>query len=320
MRATWLLLTALLAGCATQPPTLPRLLPDARLRAAVEHTGTPFFAQDAYQCGPAALATVLVHSGIDVTPDELVDQVYLPARKGSLQAEIAAAARRHGRIPYPIAPSLAALAEELHGGRPVLVLQNLGLDALPVWHYAVVIGIDPDSDTVILRSGTTRRERLAVARFVNSWRRGDSWGIVLLRPGELPADAAAARYLQAVSGAERALDASALLAAYRAARTRWPNDLAARFGLARSLDLSGDPARAAAEYRAILRRRPDHPLVLNNLALSEARRGCTTRARQAVDRALATIPRDHALRATIEETRAEVAGGAAVATAAGGCD
>ena len=71
----------------------------------MELGSTPFFAQDRYQCGPAALATVLVADGVDVTPDELVSHVYIPERKGSLQAEIIATTRRYDRIPYVIEPS-----------------------------------------------------------------------------------------------------------------------------------------------------------------------------------------------------------------------
>ena len=42
------------------------------------------------------LATSLVYFGAKVTPEELADQVYLPERKGSLQVEMMASARRNG--------------------------------------------------------------------------------------------------------------------------------------------------------------------------------------------------------------------------------
>ena len=61
------------------------------------------------------------------------------------------ASRRFGRIPYIIDPRLDALVAELRQGRPVLVLQNYGVESLPVYHYSVVIGVRPD-ETVILRS------------------------------------------------------------------------------------------------------------------------------------------------------------------------
>ena len=87
-----------------------------------------------------------------VTPDELVSQTYLPGRRGSLQLELIAAARRHQRIPYVLDPDAAALFAELDAGHPVLVLQDLGVGPLHVWHYAVVIGYEaePAADGVAI--------------------------------------------------------------------------------------------------------------------------------------------------------------------------
>ena len=98
----WVLLAALvlLGGCAQLVPQTVALRTGwpAGVPQSVELAGVPFFPQDDYQCGPAALATVLAHSGVRVTPEALVPQVYLPARHGSLQVEMLAAARRHDRV------------------------------------------------------------------------------------------------------------------------------------------------------------------------------------------------------------------------------
>lgn len=150
------LLLAALSGCAT--PQTKRLLESApAFPQRVELSAVPFFAQEAYQCGPAALATVLNNSGLNVTPDELGPQVYVPARQGSLQFELLAAARRYGRVPYVLRPQLEILAAEVAAGNPVLVLQNLGIAALPFWHYAVVVGFDLARADIVLRSGRERR-------------------------------------------------------------------------------------------------------------------------------------------------------------------
>ena len=41
-------------------------------------------------------------SGLPAQPEDLVEEVYTPSRKGSLQVAIIAAARRHGRLAYEI--------------------------------------------------------------------------------------------------------------------------------------------------------------------------------------------------------------------------
>lgn len=91
----------LLTACARSPV----LSPEAeRLPERVELTDVPFFPQDAYQCGPAALATMLNQRGVLTTPGALKDKVYIPSREGSLQVEMVAAARNHEMLVYPLQP------------------------------------------------------------------------------------------------------------------------------------------------------------------------------------------------------------------------
>ena len=91
------LICGLLAGCATPPQTRQLLTTrPAGLPLTAELTATPFFPQQRYQCGPAALATVLGAHGRAVIPEQLVDAVYVPALQGSLPEEISATARRYG--------------------------------------------------------------------------------------------------------------------------------------------------------------------------------------------------------------------------------
>ncbi len=116
-----------LAGC-TAPQTRALLAERPAVSPSHEILATPFFPQTEYHCGPAALATVMKYRAVDVRPDDLVAEVYLPARKGSLQAEMIAATRGRGLLAYPLHGSLEALLREVDAGNPVLVLQNLGLD------------------------------------------------------------------------------------------------------------------------------------------------------------------------------------------------
>ncbi len=169
-----LLLLAVLAGCAT--PQVAALLArvPGELPQRAELSSTPFFPQEAHQCGPAALATVLSHEGVQVTPETLSDYLYLPARAGSLQAEMLGSTRRNGFVAYPLSGRLDDVLREVSAGTPVVVFQNLAFSIFPLWHYAVVIGYDLPANELVLRSGVTRRLTMSLNVFERTWARGDS--------------------------------------------------------------------------------------------------------------------------------------------------
>ena len=262
-------LLALLAGCASAPQTQQLLQTPNGLPSRGELTDTPFFPQQRYQCGPAALATVLKHSGVDIDAAALVDEIYLPSRQGSLQIEILASSRRHGRLPYRIPAEMSALLKEITAGNPILVLQNLGLSWAPQWHYAVVVGFDLPQREIILRSGTEARHRTNMNTFEHTWARSQHWGIVVLPVDTLPATATAESYLRSVVNLEgtKLKDRWKLAnTAYRTALIRWPNNLVAQMGLGNSAYQLADLNAAADAFRNAVRDHPDAAAAHNNLA------------------------------------------------------
>lgn len=279
-----LLLGALLlaGGCASmQPVTLPGSVSDQSLQVPVA-----FFPQERYQCGPAALAMALDATGARITPGDLVSQVYTPERQGSLQPAMISATRRHGRVAYPIR-GLEALARELDAGHPVVVLQNLGLGWFPQWHYAVVIGIEPGAREVVLHSGTTPHHRMSLRTFMNTWRRADTWGLVVVRPDTIPASADADGWVSAVSGLESANRPAEAASAYRTGLSRWPDHVPSWFGLGNALYAVGHADHARRAWRQAVTIDPDYALAWNNLAQVLAdqgrRREALRAARRAVD-------------------------------------
>ena len=279
------LLLVTLAGCATLQTD--RLIESAAaFPQPVELTAVPFFPQEAYQCGPAALATVLNGSGLNVTPEELTPQVYLPERQGSLQFELLAAARRHGRVPYVLRPQLEAITTEIASGHPVLVLQNLSLAISPQWHYAVVVGFDLARAEVVLRSGREHRHITSLRTFEHTWRRGDYWAVVVLPPDELPQTAEELPYLQSVLTLEKLKRWQDASTAYNTALTRWPKSLGAHMGLGNSRYALGDLRAAEDAFRAATRAHPNAAVAFNNLAQVLADRSRWGEAEQAARRAV----------------------------------
>jgi hypothetical protein len=248
---------------------------------------------------------------VRVSAEDLVPAVWLPERRGSLQPEMMAASRRYGRIPYRVEPDFGALLAEVEAGHPVLVLQNLGIGPVPVWHYAVVVGFSPDDGELVLRSGTEPRRVTTGRVFARTWDRSDNWAMIALAPGEMPAGRDPARYLRAVAAMEATGHAEEAAAAYRAALGRWPASGLAHLGLGNALWTLGRADEAAREYRAALALAPGDITALNNLASVLATLGDCGEAAALIERAdgLASSAGilEESLRKTLAETRREVA-------------
>jgi hypothetical protein len=306
-----------LAGCAVfgDPPQTAALLASAPagLPLRVERTQVPFFPQTRYHCGPAALATALADVGLPADPEALGDAVFLPAREGSLQIEMLGGARRQGAVATRLPGELSALLQEVAAGHAVLILQNLGLEIAPRWHYAVLVGYDLAARELVLRSGTVERERLPLRTFEFTWARGGHWAIAVLPPGHLPATARERDALEAAVGFERTAPPAQAALAYRAVLQRWPGNLLAGIGLGNALFAGGDVDAAAAAFADVAGRH-DSAVAWINLARIRHSQGQAVAAREAATRAVQRAKlAEPAWLAASRATLAEVSAGAGAA-------
>ena len=259
-----------LAGCSALDPLIPQTVQlrtdwPAGVPRQVELAQVPFYPQDEYQCGPAALATAMTYGGRRILPQALVDEVWLPSRHGSLQLEMLATPRRHGLVSYRLEPRYADLLREVASGNPVVVLQDVG-PLFTQWHYAVVNGFDYETGTILLRSGLQPRQQMSFTAFERSWMPGDYWAMVVTPAERIPATATEKRWLDALLALARGGDLDATVRGYRAALQRWPESLPAAVGLANHLHARGSLDEAAQVLRAALQKSPRSVILLNNLA------------------------------------------------------
>ncbi|MDD0841807.1 PA2778 family cysteine peptidase [Pseudomonas sp. Gutcm_11s] len=287
----------LLTGCAGQQLQLPAS--SERLPERVELADTPFFPQDDYQCGPAALATVLVQRGVQTSPESLLPSVYLPTRKGSLKVELVASARQYGQLVYPLQPNLDALLAQLAAGNPVLVMQNLGLDWYPQWHFAVAVGYDRERQELILRSARAKRWTTDFTAFDKTWARAGRWAVLTLPPDRLPAEPQLGSWMQAASDLEQTNQREAAATAYRTAQRQWPGESLPGFALANLLHATGDRAGAEQLLRDSLGRRGDFAAGWFNLSEMLNERGCVSQASAARACAQRLAPNDRRIDAPL---------------------
>jgi tetratricopeptide (TPR) repeat protein len=262
-----LVLITLMSACVTAPQSaLLRQEKPPDFLAPVLLGQVPFFAQSLYQCGPAALATLLYSSGVEVTPEQLVPLVYVPAREGSFQVEMLAATRSYDRLAYQIVPTMATLLTEVAAGRPVLVLQNLALNWYPRWHFAVVKGFDLERNRVILNSGLYEDYEMSLANFERTWARADYWGFLALAPGEMPAVALPGPYFSALAALGQSSSSADLRAAYTLGLQNWPSDRNLLMAYGNLLYAEDSKEAALQPFLTLVALEPEYAPAHNNLA------------------------------------------------------
>ncbi|MDP2152521.1 MAG: PA2778 family cysteine peptidase [Methylotenera sp.] len=271
-----------------------------------ELTETPFFPQDLYHCGPAALATALNAVDIRVTPNQLVPEVYIPARQGSLQIEMLAAARRHGALSVKVAPKLDAVLKEVAAGNVVVVMQNLGLSWAPSWHYAVVVGYHLDQEKIWLRSGTFERFEMTLSTFQRTWARSEHWAFVALKPGSLPAGDNPDAVAKAIVAFEKNSNKQDAYLSYDAAVKRWSNHLVLLMGLGNSAYALENYKQATSAFRDATIAHPDSAAAHNNLANMLLMQGDASAAKLAAENALQLAGADPGMRVQILKTIEEI--------------
>ena len=297
-------LLAFISGCASD---IRNMLSDLeQQRGDIELIQTAFYPQVTDQCGPSALAAILNSSGVTVTPEALKSRIYIPGRQGSLQIELLAATRGYGRMPYLIDTDIFALLDEVRGGRPVLILQNLGSKRAPVWHYAVVVGYLADQRRFVLRSGDQKRQVISASRFIRTWQRAGYWGVLALHPGEMPASPDADRYVRSVAAVEAIGQLESAVAGYQSATERWPAHSLAWLGMGNAYYAQGNLDLAESAYKRLLSVDSDHLIALNNLSQVQIDRGCLEDASATLDAALSAVEPDTTIYRAIQETRREI--------------
>jgi tetratricopeptide (TPR) repeat protein len=225
-------------------------------------------------------------AGAKLTPEALIGQVYLPGRKGSLQLEMLAAARRNGRVAYVLEPQLGDVLLEIDAGTPVITLENYGIAFYPFWHYAVAIGFDLHAGDIIRHSGAAQRKHTPLSVFKYYWRAAGRWAMVAVPPERVPVTASEPRYTEAVIALEKTGQTRSAATAYQAMLKRWPASLVALMGRGNTAHALGDLALAEAAFRQATLAHPAAVAAYNNLAQTLFDRGKRDEALAAAEQAV----------------------------------
>ena len=276
----------LLSACATPPQSKQILETFPSKPSQILLSDVPFWPQTEYQCGPAALAMVLNQKGVNVEPNQLISHLYIPDKKGAVTPEMLALTRHYERIPVRIKGHLSQILRQLENGRPVVVLQNLGLEILPKWHFAIIVGYDQSTSEFILHTGDIEQRHMLFSVFERTWARSGYWAMIILSPSERPDAEDLEPYLKSIIDFEAMGNKKVARLGYQQILKHQPQNFTALMGLANIAYQEGQFKLATELFESLTLQYPNRPEVWNNLAYSYLKMHLNEQALVAVRKAI----------------------------------
>ncbi len=143
----------------------------------------PFFQQEAYQCGPAALATVIAYwhgkgrAPFSPTPDEIAGETYSSAARGVLAMDLELYARKHGFRTRQLSGTIAQLKALVDEGVPPIIFIDLGFSLYQVNHFVVVTGYGTGG--VLVNTGRHENRFISEEDLNRRWEKTGHWTLVV---------------------------------------------------------------------------------------------------------------------------------------------
>ena len=141
--------------------------------------GVTFVKQTEYDCGPAALASVLSFRGKAADLERITASVYLPGLRGTLPMDLERYAKDEGFKTLSSAGTAATLKTTISSNTPVICLLDLGFGFYRQPHFVTVIGFDDGNGLFIMHDGGTPNRTMVYEDFEKKWARAGSWMIVI---------------------------------------------------------------------------------------------------------------------------------------------
>lgn len=214
----------LLSGCQSTPQA-DKLRQEGLASLPDSHTiqSVPFFPQEQFYCGPTTLSEVFGYYGESTSPEDIAPKLFIPNKEGSLQLEMVSATRQFGFLPYTERGTLTSIMSLVKDDIPVIVFQNLSIQLLPQWHYAVVIGFDSEKGTVTLHTGLTPNHEMSIELFERTWGRGNYWYLAPVPPKVTSSEMTPFTYVSAAYDMLKVGDKAQSLAFLETASQTWPS-------------------------------------------------------------------------------------------------
>ena len=134
----------------------------------------PFFAQKSqYECGVAAVVSLLKWNTIPATYEEVKKQIYSESAKGTFPISIELFLRNK-KIKYTVVQgNLEKIQELIKKDIPSIVLLKRKIAFQTINHFYVVTGIE--DDLIIVHNGRKPFQKMKKSDFLSHWSKSNYW-------------------------------------------------------------------------------------------------------------------------------------------------
>lgn len=145
----------------------------------------PYFEQEDFQCGPAALATVINYwylkeqGKMGVTVESVAAAIFSPTARGVLGLDLDIYARRLGFLVLEPPGTVEGIKKHIDAGLPVIVLVDYGRFLYQQNHFMVAKGYTERA--IIFNSGPQENLVVPNGDLEKIWRRTGFWSLVIRR-------------------------------------------------------------------------------------------------------------------------------------------
>ncbi len=141
----------------------------------------PFYRQSDYQCGPAALASVLNfwyrRAGLpEISVQEIIDSIYSQGARGVLGIDLEIYARKKGFDIIQKSGTVEELKAFINEGIPPIILVSYGFSVYQIDHFMVVKGYNEEG---IIVHSKKPNQFISYEELGRIWKKAGYWMLVI---------------------------------------------------------------------------------------------------------------------------------------------
>ncbi len=256
-----------LSGCATSftsrihPPTINRTNESFYLE------NVPTVAQKAYQCGPAALESVLRYWGSPADADSIGKALYKSNTHGVFNFTLAQYTKSLGfwsEIHEDF--TVENLKQWIRKGIPAIVMLDTGTLWARTYHFVVLKGFDDHLRIFYANTGVPETQSIDYGEFEQRWKKADVWSLIVSPLEKVDWELDEKQSIEIALLFEKKRDLAQAERWLESALRKNPNSLTAKFNLANVYGKSDRSGKAKVIYQELLDQNPSRTEISNNLA------------------------------------------------------